>query len=1639
MSLDIPTFLPTISQASLLSLKVEELHALADYYELEVDKTGAKGDIQNQLLNHLRDEGILARTSHGTQVSGETLRHSPHDHTPHIDREFELEFERLRVEREKLANEKENRLAEREKDERKFAYDRENRLAEREKLEIQLEIARVNSQANLHREPDISKFIRFVPRFKESEVDSYFDHFEKTAINLKWPKDCWTSLLQSVIQGKAQEAYAFLSIEDSSKYDVVKAAILQAYELVPEAYRQKFRNYRKFDNQTFAEFARVKETTFDRWCASKDIGEDISKLKQLILIEDFNRCSPLEVKIHVEDHKVQTLREAAKLADEYTLTHKTVFTRNGQNASQGRSQGSQQRTPNNQNGYSGRGRGYDNSSNGQSSQNQFSSYSSADSGSTNRGQSRSIPHSTGYSNSNQSAGYQQQGRPGSGRDSELSGPTCNYCKQIGHVKSECPVLAKKHQQGKQAQGHGCASVFSKPSTTVDSKDSHEVKVKSDRKVDKANYDPFISKGEVSVGNEVKPITILRDTGALQTLIVEGIVPLSDETYTGTSVLMQGIECGYVHVPLHRVELKSNLVSGTVVVGVRSKLPISGVDLLLGNDLAGGEVQPKDSTMCIDPIVCDGPVCESSGVGETLNSGVLLVDDVELYPSCAVTRALSKKKSQSEKIDLPVDEDQVGEVVEVQNEDIGLPEGIDLSETFLQHLDEENAVKDSNSILESQSGDGLDTSGTWSREELIARQKSDPELRKLRNKALSEVEIEDVSIGYYLQLDILMRKWRPPESPADEFWQIQHQIVVPSCYRRDILSLAHDSLLAGHLGVNKTYHKILQNFYWPALQTDVRDYCRTCHTCQLVGKPNQVIHKYPLQPIPAFDEPFSRVMIDCVGPLPQTKSGFKYLLTIMCTSTRFPEAIPLRNIKAKTIMEALTKFFTMFGLPKSLQSDQGSNFMSGQFQELMCELGIRQFKSSPYHPESQGALERFHQTLKNMLRSYCFDHDKDWDKGIPFVLFAARETVQDSLGFSPFQLVFGREVRGPLLLLKEKWVGEDSETNVLEYVCDFKQRMTSASELARKNLESSQIRMKEWYDRKAVKREFHTGEQVLVLLPIPGQPLHARYFGPYTITRKVSDTDYVIHMPNKRKSNRYCHINMIKKYHARGQENISVCTLNTSEDSSSQEVIIEGADLPPSKLDNSKILENLDSKLSHVSDIQKQELKNLIFEFEHLFPDTPTRTDMIEHDIDIGEASPVKQHAYRCNPIRLEQLKSELEYMLENDIIQPSMSPWSSPCILVPKSNGGVRFCTNFKKVNCLSKTDSFPLPRIDDCIDRIGHAMYVTKFDLLKGYWQIPLSARAKQISAFCTPEGLYEYNVMPFGLKNAPATFQRLINRVTSDVPHCDAYIDDVIVPTDSWSEHLVTIRRLFEKLTQAKLTVNLSKSEFVQATVTYLGHVVGQGQVRPVQAKVEAILHFPRPKTKKELMRFLGVAGYYRKFCKNFAQVATPLTNLLKKNVPYVWNSAQEDSFHKIKAILTNEPVLVTPNFEKQFIIHVDACDVGAGAVLQQEDSAGITHPICYFSKKFNGHQRNYSTIEKETLGLILAVQHFEVYISTTLHPVLVHTDHNPLVFVSKMKNKNQRLMRWSIILEQFDLDIVHIKGTSNVIADALSRAFD
>ncbi|XP_063586253.1 uncharacterized protein LOC134763615 [Penaeus indicus] len=925
--------------------------------------------------------------------------------------------------------------------------------------------------------------------------------------------------------------------------------------------------------------------------------------------------------------------------------------------------------------------------------------------------------------------------------------------------------------------------------------------------------------------------------------------------------------------------------------------------------------------------------------------------------------------------------------------------------------------------------------------LIEAQKSDESLMPLRNAAMSKSEIQSLSSGYYLNTGILMRKYRPPEVPATDSWNEVFQVVVATCYRSKVIGLAHD-LGGGHLGIKKTLDKVIRYFYWPGVKSDVTRYCRTCDICQRVGKPNQVIPPAPLKPIPAFEEPFSRVNIDCVGPFPKTKSGNRFLLTLMCASTRYPEAIPLKRATSRTIVPVLINFFTQYGMPRVLQSDQGSNFWSVMFQEVMKLLHIKQFSATAYRPQTQGALERYHQTLKSMLTKYCQETGNEWDLGVPLMLYAIRCTKQESLGFSPYELLFGRDIRGPMKLLYESWIGMENSVCLSDYVEKMKTRLQHLQKFAHENLESAQWSMKEIYDRKAAEREFAVGEKVLLFLPVRKQPLTAKYQGPFKVLEKINDINYIIATPGRRKKKKVVHINLLKKYHSRRPDAVTaLCVISGPEERGDttisnemeSEFVVGEVGF---KLQNSDILKNPASKFSHLPHEQQQDILCVLQEFSDILGDVPRQTHLVTHDVKLVDgAIPVKQAPYRMSPYKEKIMEEEVSFLLKNGLAELSESEWASPCALVPKSKGW-RMVTDYRRVNELTKGDCYPLPRILDIIDSIGESKFITVLDLLKGYYQVPLSPEARQITAFVTPNGFYNYCVLPFGLKNAPSSFQRLTGSIIRGLKGVKVYIDDLVVYSSKWEDHVATLRSLFERLQDAGLTVNLVKSEFAQAKVRYLGHEVGGGEVAPVKAKVEAINELPVPKNKRAIQRFIGMAGYYRRFCPNFADVAKPLTYLLSPKQEFKWTVECQESFKKLKNFLTCEPVLRSPDFDKPFTLQVDASDVAAGSVLLQAGKDGVLHPVCYSSAKFKPHQTHYSTVEKEAAALLMALEKFEVYLSCTPYEIEVFSDHNPLQFVTKMKNKNQRLTRWYLALQPYNLVIKHIKGRNNIIADSLSR---
>lgn len=1570
----ITLFLQSRSIHVMYQLTRDELHNVAGEFGVRLQGE-RKEELQMELKTLLEKRGWFQRDEEESDEEGEGEEEKPED--PKVDMNFR--------DMEGLSGSEKFQLMKLQL-ETKLEIEKEKQLTEREKIKASRGIGVRDTK-------DGDKRVKYVPEFVEGEEENFFLQFEKTARLRKWDEDDWALLIQSKFKGKAREAYVSLSDDEGGDYECIKEAVLKSTRLSPGVYRERFRNVKKRPGDTYLEMARDCCLKMDRWMKAENVNTR-EEMREVFLLEHFMHQVPPNLRYELISHEVKDVMEAGRRADNYC---EALGLSKGENLG-----GGKQFSKKSDYDYKYRNN-YQGNSNPYHKMNQTRpNYCNS---SQNYNRTPQHNYNLRSSQPKQWQGVNPNYQRNSGSNSTVK---CLGCGTVGHRKYECPKSKPKPV--------GAVAVHKNPMEVIE---GMHLQIPEEEEQEGDNFEHFTISGTVKVeGSPEKKIRILRDTGANQSLILKRVLPWTDQSKIGKEVACRG-EGGKFSIPLHKVWLDCGYVTGEVTVGVKDTLSIDGVDMFIGNDLAGKRVIPN-LQMVEDPVK---EIMESSSPLTVNDSteGQELVPDV--FPVCSVTRAMARMG--------------IVEPEETTHEDQ------DLQVLFAEPGEIETDQRDGNiEKVESQVEPKIDMEIEKSM--LVGEQEKDESLKPLWDEAKKSDELDENFVGYYVDRGILMRSWRPLEVPADEHWNMKKQIVVPQVYRQKILEMAHEGNLAGHLGIRKTLRKVLCQFYWPKVKSDVVEFCKTCALCQKVGKPNQVIRPAPLRPIPVIEEPFSKIVIDCVGPLPRTRKGNQYILTIMCASSRFPEAIPLKSIHSKNIVRELVKFFSWVGIPKTIQSDQGSNFTSRVFKEILRDLKIEQRLSSAYHPQSQGCVERFHQTMKNTLRMYCEDMGVDWDEALPLVLFTLRDSIQESTGFSPFELVYGHEVNGPLRMIKEKWLGSEDPPNVVKYVSDFKNRLMRAKEIARENLKNSQSEMKSWFDRRARTRTFRPGDKVLVLFPLQGDPFRARFSGPWEIEKKVSDENYIVKTPGRRRKNQLCHINMLKSFHDRKEKKVevenqmkSVSSVNATVENEEKWAEEKLSRCEGMVLENSAVLGNLADKIGHLELEKKKKLEEIIEKYESLFPDTPRKTNVVVHDVEVEDATPIKQHPYRVNPKKREIMRKEVQYMLDNDLIEPSESPWSSPCVLVPKTGqDSFRFCTDYRKVNMVTRADAYPIPRIDDCIDNVGNANFITKIDLLKGYWQVELSERARAISAFVTMDGLYQYKVLPFGMKNSGSSFQRLMNKVLTGVKGCSVYIDDILLYTERWDEHVELLEEVFRKLDEANLTVNLAKSHFVQADVEYLGFKIGRGNVKTVDAKVKDIVNLPRPTCRKEILRFLGASGYYRRFCRNFSDVAMPLTKLLCKKSKFKWDEKCDEAFGEIKNMLVNAPVLTMPDYTKPFILYVDASQCGVGGVLMQNHN-GVDHPIGYYSKKLLPYQCSYSTIEKEALGLILSLNHFGVYVKGTGQPVQVFTDHNPLVFLQKMKNNNQRLMRWCLVLQDYELDIAHVKGSENVIADALSRA--
>lgn len=495
------------------------------------------------------------------------------------------------------------------------------------------------------------------------------------------------------------------------------------------------------------------------------------------------------------------------------------------------------------------------------------------------------------------------------------------------------------------------------------------------------------------------------------------------------------------------------------------------------------------------------------------------------------------------------------------------------------------------------------------------------------------------------------------------------------------------------------------------------------------------------------------------------------------------------------------------------------------------------------------------------------------------------------------------------------------------------------------------------------------------------------------------------------------------YGLRGNSNISTTTITNYENR---------ADL---------ILQSL--RTNHLNSEEKDSLVSLILKHGdrfHLPFDHLGYTNATTHSIPTINEVPIHTKQYRFPPVHKEEINKQVDSLLKDNLIEYSTSPYNSPLWIVPKKpdamgNKRWRMVIDYRALNEKTIGDAYPLPNITDILDQLGSAKYFSVLDLASGFHQIPMEPKDAPKTAFSTPYGHYQFKRMPFGLKNAPATFQRLMDNVLSGLQGNElfVYMDDIVIYARSLQEHSVKFDRLMSRLRAANLKLQPDKCEFLRKEVAYLGHVIGSDGVKPDPAKVKAVTNFPQPRNAKNIKQFLGLVGYYRRFIPSFSKLAKPLTDLLKKDKPFVWEIAQADAFDALRRSLCTEPILQYPDFTQPFILTTDASGYAIGGVLSQ-GKIGKDLPIAYVSRILNKPEQNYSTIEKECLAIVYCTNHFRPYLYGRKFTIV--TDHKPLVWLHSIKDPSSRLWKWRTKLAEYDYDIQYKKGSLNHNADALSR---
>ena len=697
-----------------------------------------------------------------------------------------------------------------------------------------------------------------------------------------------------------------------------------------------------------------------------------------------------------------------------------------------------------------------------------------------------------------------------------------------------------------------------------------------------------------------------------------------------------------------------------------------------------------------------------------------------------------------------------------------------------------------------------------RESIKAEIKSDPTLKTIRGLAHHNKNryVWDDSLLFHMSIDPTLGE--------------KKRLVVPKSKRQALIEIAHDK--AGHFSAAKTRATLNNKFTWPGMGTDVQTHISACVKCKQY---NKNAHKQaPLYTRPVITEPYEEIAMDIIGPLPRSKIGYRYALTTICMASRWPEVYPLNNIETESIANGLVEFMCRNGIPNKVLTDHGTQFTSNVMQQTCQMLGITQVQTVPYRPQGNGILERFHGTLKPLLAKAASD-GIDWPTFLPLALSAIRAIPCCSTGFSPAEIVYGKNTRNFLDVVFEGWTDPShSKVDIASWVLQLSEKLEILRDTAALNNYKAREKQNAHSPKSRSTRKYKQGDLVFCRIPGCRATLQASWEGPFRVNKGIPPLNYEVQDLDKTWS-KITHINNLRTYRPLPQP---------------KPLRVDAACLVA---EETKELSNTLSKAPALVGgpclgYSQQELDTLLNKYNDVFSPTPGEAQVTPFKIKLQDDAATSSRPPYQVPIHLRgEVNKEINKLMELKIIEPSQSvDWCAPIVPVRKPDKSIRLCIDYREINKVTPLDRHMIPTLPEILDKIGRATVISKVDLTSGFHQIPVEQESRDLTTLLSPMGKFRFTRMPFGLKNAPSHFQRTMEKALQPVLDCAAvYIDDIVIFSNFWEDHMTHLARVFNCFKQAQLTAKISKCSFGKTQLQYLGHTIGSGQLAVPEHRVAAL----------------------------------------------------------------------------------------------------------------------------------------------------------------------------------------------------------